>query len=273
MSTALRLSLLALLLCTPQSSATAQSPSFRLAADRVSRFEGHAVVNGSARGTIALDVIVANPASQRIVAVLTAADGLVGQGVLEGTLSAGTLRLKGVVRYDVPTEGGVSARGAWEVDLTGRVAQGGRIAGRYHLTGIGAGGEQDAEFDVTLRTQRALTPPARALVGRWNVVVGSSAYVRETDDGMRVRRTLHTTVGAPAGKLTVSAAGRFSWQTPDGPIAGAMLPYRPLAGGTAWIVYDRSRVYYAFTMPREANTLYLFSPADESERLRAKRGS
>lgn len=273
MSNALRLALFVLILGTPVGLASAQAAAPRLAADRVSRFEGNAVVNGTARGTIALDVIVADPKRQRVVAVLTAANGLVGQGVLEGTLSAGTLRLKGVVRYDVPTQGGINARGAWEVDLTGRVAPGGRVTGRYHLTGIGAGGEQDAVFDVTLRRQTALTPPARGLVGRWNVVVGSSAYVREVDEGVRVKRTLHTSVGAPAGTLTVTAAGRFSWQTPEGTVAGPTLRYVPLAGGTAWLVYDRSRVYYAFAAPREPNVLYLFSPADESERLRARRGS
>lgn len=268
----LRLLLLALTLLTTASQSSAQASAFAVAADRASRFEGEAVVNGSARGTITLDVIAAAPGTQRTIAVLTAANGLVGQGVLEGTLSAGTIRLKGVVRYDVPTQGGVNARGAWEVDLTGRVARDGRITGRYHLTGIGAGGEQDAVFDVTLRGRQSLAPPARALVGRWDVIVGSSAWVRETDDGTRVTRTLHTTVGAPVGKLTISAAGRFSWRTPDGAVTGAMLPYRPLAGGTAWLLFDRARVYYTVTTPREPSTLYLFSPADESERLRAKRG-
>jgi hypothetical protein len=101
-------------------------------------------------------------------------------------------------------------------------------------------------------------PDAR-VAGTWAMIVPGVAYTQEDDRGSYIERVQRVGVGAPAGALTITRDGRFTWQKKSGRYTGKLGWCTTTNGQGGWTVRDDRERFFVGYLEGTNGGFYLFS--------------
>jgi hypothetical protein len=101
--------------------------------------------------------------------------------------------------------------------------------------------------------------PDPRVAGSWAMVVPGVAYSQEYDRGSYLERVTRVAAGAPAGALTITRDGRYTWQKKSGRYAGKLGWCTSTNGQSGWVVRDDRESFYVGYLDGANGGFYLFS--------------
>jgi hypothetical protein len=95
------------------------------------------------------------------------------------------------------------------------------------------------------------------------MVIQGGSWTSETNYGSFTERVRHASTGAPAGALTITADGRYTWTKRSGTSKGKLTPYVSPRGKSGWRLEFDGEAFFAQYVDGRNPGLYLFSPATD----------
>lgn len=213
--------------------------------------------NGAYEGRMDLEVRTAASGSPRVGGTLAFSDGLVGEGRVDGSLTAdGRMRLEGTVR---------SWPGGQYTVLVQAQLAGRSLAGTYSLSRSDGSEPQRGEFQL-----RGGAEFDARIVGVWGLLVPGAVANWELDRGTYVERLQRVSVGAPGGVLVIEPDGGYTWSARGARAAGRLIFCATANGDSGWAVTRGTETFWARYVSGNGGGFYLFSTASGSYTFQGK---
>jgi hypothetical protein len=210
------------------------------------RFEGNAR-NGTYQGHMELEVRPVNQSKGTVTAKMEFSDGLLGDGPLDGTMTATTLLLDGRIR--------AFPGGTFRMQIRGRLATG-SMTGTYTLSHTDGSGPQQGQFSLA-----GHSGVDGRIVGGWAMFVPGGAVSYDLNRGSYTERIQEVSAGtAGEGALVIEADGRYSWNRHGAHSGGQMTYCATPNGESGWVLTNGREKFWARWVGGNRPGLFLSIP-------------